>query len=615
MPVSVRRAGCAVLLLAPFAVYLSTGVGGSALSSDVVSFRRDVLPILSNTCFQCHGPDEANRQADLRLDTQSGATDDRGDGAAIVPGDPEASQLVARITSQDADVRMPPADSLVQLKPHEIATLRQWVLEGAQYEAHWSFIAPRRTDSPPVKLQDWVRNPIDAFVLARLESEGLTPSPEADRTTLIRRISLDLTGLPPTSAEIEAFVQDGSLNSYEKVVERLLSSPHYGERMAWDWLDAARYADSNGYQGDNERTMWPWRDWVVDAFNRNMPFDQFTIWQLAGDLLPEATFEQRLATGFCRNHMINGEGGRIAEENRVEYVFDMTETMGTVWLGLTLTCCRCHDHKFDPLTRREYYQFFAFFNQTPVDGGGGDPYTAPALACPSTEQQQQLSDVDRQLKAAVERQQHRAAELSLRQPAWEAEQRTALGNDPDQQELRETLAIPADERSQEQNERVVHAHQESDETLCNLRDERERLDQHRATISNGIPKVMIMGDRPELRATFMLERGLYNNPNDEVTAAVPAGFAPMPSGASANRLGLSQWLVSDDHPLTARVTVNRFWQQIFGVGLVKTAEDFGVQGEIPIHQDLLDWLAVEFRESDWDMKALVRLIVTSATYR
>jgi hypothetical protein len=370
----------------------------AAMSSaaEPIDFSRQVLPILSDKCFKCHGPDEANRQADLRLDQENGAA------AAIVAGKSEESELIRRISSSDADEVMPPADSNLKLTGEQIVLLKRWIDEGAKWGGHWAFRPPVRPALPSAETFGQMgTNGIDAFLRARLKKDGLSPSPEAPRQTLIRRLSLDLTGLPPTAEDVDAFARDESPDASERLVDRLLASPAYGERMAWDWLDAARYADSNGYQGDSERTMWPWRDWVVTAFNRNLPLDDFTVWQLAGDLLPEATDEQRLATGFCRNHMINGEGGRIAEENRVDYVMDMSETMGTVWLGLTFNCCRCHDHKFDPLLRRDYYSLFAFFNQTPVDGGGGNPQTPPVMDVATAEQMQQLADANAAISAAA----------------------------------------------------------------------------------------------------------------------------------------------------------------------------------------------------------------------
>ncbi len=434
-----------------------------------------------------------------------------------------------------------------------------------------------------------VRNPIDAFIQQKLRDTGLEPSPEADARTLIRRVSLDLTGLPPAPEDVARFLNDPSSHAYEDLVDSLLASPAYGERMAWDWLDVARYADTNGYQGDRERTMWPWRDWVIDSFNENLSYDQFTVWQLAGDLLPEATQEQQLATGFCRNHMINGEGGRIPEENRVDYVMDMTETVGTVWLGLTLNCCRCHDHKYDPLTRRDYYSLFAFFNQTPVTGGGGDPQTPPVLDLPTQEQQARIATLEQEL-----------ADIRLRQSS-RAEELLAAG--------RPESAAEADE--DEGRQAVLDA----DGEYARLTKDTTKREQQLKQVRSEVVKVMVMQDLPEPRTTYLLERGLYNQPGEERAAATPASLSLPAVDTPQNRLGLARWLVSPEHPLTARVTVNRFWQQVFGVGLVKTPEDFGGQGEIPAHLDLLNWLAADFRDHGWDVKRLMRLMVTSHTYR
>ncbi len=478
-----------------------------------LTFNRDIRPLLADRCFPCHGPDANHREAGLRLDRRDTAIEMQ----AIVPGKPAESGLVERILAEDPELRMPPAGFPKSLNESEQARIIEWIRTGANYQPHWALIPPRRP-ALPGGVPENEASAIDRFLVRRLASEGWSFSRRASKPTLIRRLTLDLTGLPPTPREVTAFVEDDDPLAYVRLVERLLASPAFGERMAWDWMEVARYADSNGYQGDRERTMWPWRDWVVDAFNQGLAYDQFTLWQLAGDLLPQATFEQKLATGFCRNHPINGEGGRIPEENRVDYVMDMAETTATVWLGVTLTCARCHDHKFDPISRKEYYQLFAYFNQTPVTGGGGDPQTAPVVEYPPG------------------------------------------GDKPE-------------------------------------------------------AKVMVMTRLDEPRKTFMLDKGLYNKRQDEVSVGTPAALSGLPPNAPANRLGLASWLVSDDHPLTARVTVNRVWQMFFGTGLVKTAEDFGVQGEYPSHPELLDWLAVEFRESGWDVKHLVRLIVTSNAYQ
>jgi mono/diheme cytochrome c family protein len=579
-----------------------------------VHFGREILPILSEHCFQCHGPDAKQRKADLRLDDEANANDPRGGGPALVPGKSDQSEVYRRITADDPDERMPPADFRRPLSAEQIALIQRWIDEGASWTGHWAFEPLTRPALEPVSAyQDRVANAIDEFIFARLAREGLGPSEEARLETLVRRLSLDLRGLPPTPDEVDSFVNDPSPDAYPKLVDRLLASPAFGERMAWDWLDAARYADSNGYQGDGERTMYPWRDWVVRAFNHNVPYDQFTILQLAGDLLPDASDEQKLPTGFCRNHMINGEGGRIPEENRVDYVLDMAETVGTVWLGLTFNCCRCHDHKFDPLTQRDYYSLFAFFNSTPIDGGGGNPQTPPVIEVWSEEQKSH----DTQLAQAVE---SAANDLDAFELTFfprgegltaDASEKAAGLSD----EIKDILKLPARQRNRGQLEQLGKKWEnESLEYVSHAQKLKAAIDA-RDALNRSIPRVMVMADLAQPRPTFMLEKGLYDKPRDQVSVAVPTKLPPLPTGAPVNRLGLAQWLMSPDNPLTARVTVNRIWQQFFGIGLVKTPEDFGVQGERPVHPELLDWLAAEFIDSRWDVKQLCRLIVTSTTYR
>jgi hypothetical protein len=606
-PLSRRTFPLAMLLL-----FGSAGTRGDSPSAPKdVSFSREVLPILSENCFLCHGPDAKGRKGKLRLDTEEGAL--RRPEAVIVPGKSSASELIRRITTNDETEIMPPRSTNRKLTPAQIDLLKRWIDSGAKWGKHWAFEPPQRPPLPAVKNQAWVRNGIDAFVLARLEAEGLVPSPEAARETLIRRVTLDLTGLPPTVSEVEAFLKDTRPEAYERVVDRLLASPHYGERMVWDWLEAARYADSNGYQGDAERTMWPWRDWAVEALNRNLPFDQFTTWQLAGDLLPSATTEQKLATAFCRNHMINGEGGRIAEENRVDYVMDMAETTGTVWLGLTFNCCRCHDHKFDPLLQRDYYGMFAFFNRTPVDGGGGDPQARPSLELANAEQRTKLAEMEQAVAHSGKQVDEFEAKLFTRpngKPLAEAPK--AAGLKP---EMLAILQTTAEKRNRQQMEQLEKHWQASEPAYAELLKKQRSAIDARNGYSRSLPRVMVMEDVAKPRDTFVLFRGSYEKPTDKVDAAVPGVLPGLPADAPRNRLGLARWLVSPNHPLTARVTVNRAWQQFFGLGLVKTPEDFGVQGEKPPHPDLLDWLATEFIQSGWDTKQLHRKIVTSATYR
>ena len=583
-------------------IALLTLASAHLATADEIDFARDIRPILSDNCYHCHGPDEDAREAELRLDTKEGLFRVVDGTAVVTPAKPGESELVRRVKTDDADARMPPPDSNRSLTPGQIELLTKWVEAGAKWKGHWSFQPIIQPETPQEK------NAIDYFVGQRLQREGLQPSPEATKERLLRRVTFDLTGLPPTIEELDAFLADDSPKAYEKVVERLLKSSHYGERMAWDWLDAARYADTNGFQGDRERTMWPWRDWVVQAFNDNMPYDQFTVWQLAGDLLPQATVEQRLATGFNRNHMINGEGGRIAEENRVEYVFDQMETMGTVWMGLTLQCCRCHDHKFDPLTRREYYQLFSFFNQTPVNGGGGDPQMAPNLAFGSPAQEaerQRLHRLTDEARRLVEQ-----AEKTLLDKAGSEQD-----PEPELKKIREILAKPVLQRNDDQFTALEkHGDKQAPEYAKLVRDFRaqrkKRDDQHRS-----LPRVMVMQDMGKPRQTFMLTKGLYNQPGEEVTSDTPQIFPPLPTDAPKSRLALAKWLVDPSHPLAARVTVNRYWQMFFGTGLVKTTDDFGSQGERPSHPRLLDWLSGEFVRNGWDVKQLHKTIVMSATYR
>jgi hypothetical protein len=733
--------------------------------------------------------------------------------------------MIRRITAADEALRMPPVYSGLKLTPGEIEKLRAWIAQGAKWQSHWSFIPPKRRPLPVVKDATWPRNPIDYFILERLEREGLSPSPEAGRETLLRRVSLDLTGLPPTPAEIDAFLKDTSPNAYERVVDRLLASPRYGERMAARWLDASRYADSNGYQYDGERVMWRWRDWVIDAFNRNQPFDQFTLEQIAGDLLPNATLEQKIATGFNRNHRANTEDGIIPEEYAVEYVVDRVETTSTVFLGLTLGCARCHNHKYDPFSQKEFYQIFAYFNNVPELGRamkyGNSP---PLIPAPTREQQQKLEVLENQIQAVEEFLKQHGPSIEKAQGAWECEiaQRNELrywapnagleaafpfdsepgipnpggplplkpgkvglaasldgsvffdageiagfdiedrftltawvysettpegsivtrmvdepkgkgygvhlnegkvhvnltsvweddairleteevlssghwhhiavtysgsrmadgvrvfidgkpakvkvqldtlyrpfrnagkafkdplrigsGWGPERrfrgliddvriygrilnpeeisalacgESLNDMARKPAGQRSRIEQSQLRWAFlentaaaqiQEKWKRLVAIRQEKEKLERT-------FPTVMVMAERPTSRDTFLLVRGAYDKPGEKVMPGVPSVLPPLRAGVPNNRLGFAEWLIDPANPLTARVTVNRFWQMFFGTGLVKTTEDFGLQGEWPSHPELLDWLATEFIRSGWDVKALQKLLLMSATYR
>lgn len=584
------------------------------------SFSRDILPILSDACFQCHGQDAKGRKADLRLDIEKEAKQAHKDSTPIIPGNSAGSDIMKRMLTADEDDHMPPAKSHKTVTPRQIELIRQWIDGGAKWGEHWAFTRIEKPKLPGV-FPGTNTNPIDAFVEAKLAEHHLHFSPEASPESLIRRVSLDLTGLPPTPQEVDRFVAEsaqpgpGGATSYLRLVDRLLASPRHGERWVWEWLDASRYADSNGYQGDNDRTMWPWRDWVIQSINASMPYDQFTVWQLAGDLLPNATKEQKLATGFVRNHMINGEGGRIPEENRIEYLFDQAETVGTVWLGLTMQCTRCHDHKFDPLTQQDYYGLISFFNGTPVDGQGRGGQTPPVLDM-STPAEEQKS------KAAQERVNKLAKEVEafelgkFPRPAGKGlEDSDAIklpGNLPSY--IAKTVPL---KRGVDPLLESVNYFKDKDAAYAAVLEKLLGAVRKRDAAKNAITKVMVMEERKEgPRDTFILTKGAYDNPTTtKAVMTTPGKLPPMPAGSPNNRLGLAKWLVSRDNPLTARVTVNRYWQSLFGMGLVKTAEDFGLQGERPLHMDLLDWLAADFMDHGWDVKRLLKMIVTSRTYR
>jgi hypothetical protein len=592
--------------------------------SPALDYNRDIRPILAENCFFCHGQDANKRQAELRLDLRDVALE----AGAIVPNNPRESELVLRVNSTNPKELMPPPKSNRRLTPEQKKRLERWIEEGAKYTTHWAFVAPARPAEPAVKNVTWVRNPIDRFVLAKLEAEGMSPSPEADRATLIKRLSIDLTGLPPTPGEVDAFVGNTDPMAYETLVERLLASPHYGERMALPWLDAARYADSNGFQQDGDTWQWIWRDWLVKALNDDMRFDQFTIRLLAGDLLPDATVEDRIASGFNRNHLLNGEGGAIAEEQRFVNLFDRIDTTATTWLGLTMACAQCHDHKYDPITQRDYYSFLDAFNRVPESGtpqffSSRIRVAAPFIELPTREHKDHLADLEAKRNAA-EAESKLAAQSAYE--GWRlgilADNRPAEGKGlPDalvvllhkaegDRTAEEKTALEAGLRKHF-DDKVRPALAAKLPALSAVDSARKRLNDYRG---DQLPRVMIMSDAKP-RETKILTRGEYLKPGAKVAFATPAFLPPMPKDAPANRLGLARWLVIPDHPLTARVQVNRMWQHAFGTGIVKTSEDFGVQSEYPVHGELLDWLAVEFRSRGWSMKSMHRLIVTSATYR
>ncbi len=530
--------GCGIVLL--LCVLYVTGCNpfsGTAPLPKTIDYNFHIRPILSDNCFVCHGPDANQRKEDLRLDrgeSAYAALKDYEDRHAIVPGNPEASEVYFRISTDDTSLVMPPPSSYMSLTDREIRLIKKWIEQGAAYKPHWAFVPPPKTPLPAIKRAAWAANEIDYFILEKLAEIGLSPNEEADKERLLKRVSFDITGVPPALELQEKFLQDASPDAYEKIVDELLASLHYGEKMAVHWLDVARYADSHGYQDDGLRTMWPWRDWVIHAFNENYPYDTFVTWQLAGDLVPDKTKETLLATGFNRNHKITQEGGVIDEEYRIEYVTDRTNTFGKAFLGLTFECAKCHDHKFDPISQQAYYSTFAFFDKVPekglfgtIDASFADP---PNMTITDRDVQDLLTFVNKKDTADVE--------------------------------------------------------------------------------------VMVMQDSVGLRDTYLLDRGNYDAKTDIVEVGTPDAILPFDTTRfEQNRLGLAHWLLAPENPLTARVFVNRIWQEIFGRGLVRTSGDFGMQGELPTHPHLLDWLAVDFRENGWDIKRLVKQIVMSATYR
>ena len=814
----------AAMLLAPIA---------TAAGNDI-QFNRDIRPILTESCFTCHGPDSAKRKADLRLDRKEGLFGRTENGRAVVPGKPDDSEVYSRMISEDEDDRMPPAKSNHQLTIDEKKLVKRWIEQGATWEGHWSLTAPKRSAEPPVKNTTWARNPIDRFILARLEQSGLTPAPEADRRTLARRLSFDLTGLPPDPTEVEAFVKDTAPDAYEKLVDKWMALPQYGEHRAHYWLDAARYADTHGMHFDNYRELWPYRQWVIEAYNRNMPFDRFGVEQLAGDLLPERTLEQQVATGFIRAGMTTNEGGTIAEENLVMYARDRTETAARVFLGLTMNCAVCHDHKFDPISAKDFYSMSAMFaNNTMNALDGNIKDTPPVVVVPAIADRAQWKlltaeeaslrkqadarravarpDFDQwvatakpdQISAAMPvRKLHLHASLSEGEgsainvtldgkekeipliptaqwqrgylaekalmvdkaaPAefaeagdFERDQQYTVscwvklpgqvtgavmarmddihnyrgwdfwiegnrvgthiinnweGNDalkvvsagkplepnkwyhicltyngsskadgvkiyvdgqlqknarPQKDGLKNTIRTTVPLKIGQRNtsslisnlltqelriyKRVLDPMEVKDMAVSSRlvgllgkpvtkRSEAEKKDLFDWWLGNVDPastdinasltevitqtdaikargaETLVMQEKTTAPVAYVLYRGEYDKRRDQVGAATPAALPPMAKDAPKNRLGFAQWLFAPEHPLTARVTVNRNWQEIFGAGIVRSADDFGVTGDNPTHPELLDWLAVEFRESGWDTKHMLRLMVTSATYR
>ena len=610
--------------------FLALVLNGITVASDdttlqTLEFNRDIRPILAENCFYCHGPDPNKRKADLRLDQRQSALDAGALG-------PSGSLIIDRIHSDDSDLLMPPPDSNRHLSQRDKKMLTRWIHEGATYQTHWAFVAPVQKMPPLVDtptLQHWPKNPIDNFILAELENVGLTPSPEASRETLIRRLYADLIGLPPSQEEVDEFLTDQSPDAYEQLVDHLLASQHYGERMAMAWLDAARFADSNGFQQDGDTWQWIWRDWVINALNDDMPFDQFSIEQLAGDLLPDATQQQQIATAFNRNHLLNGEGGAIAEEQRFNNLFDRVDTTSTTWLGLTMACAQCHDHKYDPLTQSDYYRLLHVFNQVSETGRPGRQSTRIRVATPflevaTADQKKQLSQLKQNMRLLEK---DAKPIIDVAYTAWKSglfsDGQAADGKDLPRS-LTPLLRKPKDTLSDAEKKKIESGLRNFFDTKVrrsvtkhvSVVTEYEKAKQaHDAFNGDKIPRVMIMND-DKPRETRVLDRGDYLSPiGDALTFAPPANLPPLPDTFPKNRLGLAQWLFLPDHPLTARVQVNRMWQHFFGTGLVKTTEDMGVQSEYPRHLALLDWLAIEFQKQGWSQKSMHKLLLMSATYR
>jgi len=570
----------------PLFVWLASACLLTSARPAELRFNRDIRPLLSDRCFHCHGPDEKKRKAGLRLDRADGpqgAYRERDGRFAIKPGSLEQSALWRRINASDPDEIMPPPEGHKRaLSAEEKERIRRWILEGAAYEDFWAFVPPRMPELPDLPGQ-----PIDRFVRRRLRAEGLRPAPRADRRTLIRRLSFDLTGLPPSREEIRAFLADQTPHAWERLVDRLLDSPHYGEHMAKYWLDLVRFADSNGIHHDHYREMSPYRDWVIRAFNGNLSFDDFIRYQLAGDLYPEPTRDQLIASGFNRLHLIIDVGTALPEESYTRNVIDRVTAVGTAFLGLTVQCAVCHDHKYDPLTMRDFYSLFAFFNNLdgkPETGRRSGPdfirgLQPPYISLATPEQEARLAELEKPVDTARKR-------LALARQALKRAGKDAA------KKQEATAAIKAAEKALKEAER------------------------HRDLFLETVPAAMVMKERAEIRPAYILIRGAYDHPGEKVERDTPAFLPPMKSAHTPKtRMDLAEWFVDHRHPLTARVAVNRFWQQLFGVGIVRTSEDFGAQGEWPSHPDLLDYLAVRFMEGGWDVKALMKEIVMSETYQ
>ncbi|HEX5102180.1 MAG TPA: PSD1 and planctomycete cytochrome C domain-containing protein [Pirellulaceae bacterium] len=594
-----------------------------------VDFVRDIQPIFAQRCNHCHGEDE--QEGYLRLDAKAVVMKGGKSGPLLEVGKSADSVLVHRLAGLGTEKRMPLEDD--PLSDEQIGLIRAWIDQGAKWpdgvgsaatsvKLHWAYVAPVNPELPSVRDAAWCENPVDRFVLARLEQERIAPSPVIDRERLIRRASLDLIGLPPSVDEVDAFLADESPDAYERLLDRLLASPRYGERWATPWLDAARYADSNGYQRDGHRTIWPYRDYVIQALNADLPFDQFTIEQIAGDLLPEATLEQKIATGFHRCTTVNVEAGTDEEENRTNQIIDRVNVTGTVWLGTTLECCQCHNHKYDPFTQRDYYRLYAFFNSTPKEtyqrtkGSAALDFGGPELTLPLEEQ------VAKERAGIAARRQQVATELeqcledeATGLAAWELEMSDSAKADEVQlpANIRKLLEVPANKRKANQSNQLrsyfVGQHAAAKKMQAEMDELQKQLD------ALAPAATLVMADLDEPRMTTILKRGNFLDPGEAVQLGTPRILPGLSGGEAESRLDLAKWLVDPANPLTPRVQVNRAWAQFFGRGMVASEEDLGTQSEPPTHPELLDWLAVELRDRGWSLKRIHRRIAESATYR
>ena len=596
--------------LLSFTVTLIRARAEVAPGATKIEFNRDIRPIFSDTCFHCHGPDKHTRKGDLRLDLRDEALKPAKSGEIpIVPGQPDKSEVLRRILTDDKDDLMPPPKAHKVLTSAQKELFRKWIAQGAEYQVHWAFVPPKKSAIPAGT------NPVDYFINQRLAKEGLTPNPAADPETLIRRLFLDLTGLPPGLKDIDGYLADASRDRWQKAVDRLMDSPHFAERVALPWLDGARYSDTHGYSIDDHRDMWAWRDWVIHAFKTNQRYDQFLLEQIAGDLIPNATPDQIAATGFLRNNMNTHEGGTIAEEYRVKYTVDKVDTVATAVLGLTMKCAQCHDHKFDPISQKEYFQMYAFFNTSSEPGQGGtNTNTKPIMEYASPLGDGGMAGLKARIAELEYHKIHPTEPVIKARTEWEAKQ--SLSDGP----LAAALKIPADQRTNEHWKTINDAFARSGDPLVprmnvaikTINVEIAVLQEH---IKRGKTAVMVMDHKPNLRKTHILVRGAYDQNGEEVTPGVPAVLPVLGANENATRLDLAKWIIRPGHPLTSRVAVNRIWQMIFGNGIVETVGDFGNQGTWPTHPELLDWLAVDLVENGWDLRHTERTILSSETYR